>query len=114
VQTAFDLNYAAEQMAAMYTHVALLTSDALGGGNVAAGGAAQAVTYGAGGAAGPTTDHAAVDGIAWSGVVNFTLTVVATHVGLIRGGVVHHTDPLDHAVGPGVVPFVHGIGPSAS
>ena len=114
MQTAVDLNYAAEQMAAMYTHVALLTSDALGGGNIAAGGAAQAVTYGAGGAAGPTTDHAAIDGIAWSGVVNFTLTVPATHVGLMRGGAVHHTEALPTSVGPGVVPFVHGIGPSAA
>jgi len=114
VQTAADLNLAADKMATMYTHVALLTSDALGGGNVAAGGAAQAVTYGAGGAAGPTSDHAAIDGIAWSGVVTFTLTVAATHVGLIRGGVVHHTDPLPTSVGPGSVPFVHGIGPSAA
>ena len=114
MQSTADLNLAAEQMAAMYTHVALLTSDALGGGNVAAGGAAQAVTYGAGGVAGPTTDHAAVDGIAWSGVVTFTLTVPATHVGLMRSGVVHHTEALEYPVGPGVVPFVHGIGPSAA
>ena len=114
MQSTADLNLAAEQMAAMYTHIALLTSDALGGANVAAGGAAQAVTYGAGGAAGPTTDHAAIDGIAWSGVVTFTLTEPATHVGLMRGGAVHHTDPLPTSVGPGTVPFVHGIGPSAA
>jgi len=114
VQTAADLNLAADKMASMYTHVALLTSDALGGANIAAGGAAQAVTYGAGGAAGPTTDHAAIDGIAWSGVVDFTLTATATHVGLLRSGVVHHTEALPTSVGPGSVPFVHGIGPSAA
>jgi len=114
VQTAADLNLAADKMASMYTHVALLASDALGGANVAAGGAARAVTYGSGGAAGPTSDTPAVDGIAWSGVVNFTLTEVATHVGLIRGGVIHNTDALEHGVGPGVVPFVHGVGPSAA
>ena len=114
MQTAADLNLAADKMASMYTHVALLTSEALDGLNVAAGGAAQAVTYGAGGVAGPTTDHAAIDGIAWSGVVNFTLTGVAFYVGLMRSGVVHHTEALEFPVGPGVVPFVHGIGPSAA
>ena len=114
MQTAADLNYAADLDASMYTHVALLTSEELGGANVADGGAARTVSYGDAGDEGPTSDHAAIDGIAWSGVVNFTLTEPATHVGLIRGGVVHLTDPLPTAVGPGDVPFVHGIGPSAA
>lgn len=113
MQTAADLNAAADLMATLYDEVALLTSDALDGSNVAPGGGAQSLTYTAAGAPGPSSDHAAIDGIAWSGVNAFTLSGVATHVGLLRAGVVHHTERLPRPVGPGSVPYVHGIGPSA-
>lgn len=113
MQTPADLNVAADLMATLYDEVALLTSDALDLANVADGGDPLALTYTAAGVAGPTADHAAIDGIAWSTVNAFTLTGVATHVGLLRSGVVHHTEPLPRPVGPGSVPFVHGVGPSA-
>jgi len=113
VESAADLNARANAVAAIYSKVALLTSDALGGSNVAAGGAAQTVTYTAGGAAGPTSDHAPIDGIAWSGVNTFTLAEPATHVGLLVGSVVYRTQALPSPVGPGSVPFVHCVGPAA-
>lgn len=112
MQSTADLNAAADKQAELYTHVALLTSEDLDGSNVASGGTAQAITYGDAGVAGPSSEQPAVDGIAWSGVNSFTLAEVATHAGFIRGGVVHYTEPVGR-LGPGVVPFVHGIGPSA-
>ena len=108
-----DLNARADAIAAIYDEVALLTSEGLDGSNVAAGGDPQAVTYFAGGAEGATSDHAAIDGIAWSGVNDFTLSEQATHVGLLVGGVVFRTEALPYRVGPGPVPFVHRVGPAA-
>ena len=112
MESSADLNARADAVAALYDEVALLTSDALDGSNVADGGTAQTVTYTAGGAAGPMSEHAAIDGIAWSGVNAFTLTEAATHVGLLVGSVVYRTEALPSPVGPGVVPFVHGVGPA--
>ena len=114
MESATDLNARADAVAALYDEVVLLTSDALTmGSNVAAGGAAQAVTYHAAGTEGPTSDHAAVDGIAWSGVNTFNLTEQATRVGLIVSAVVRRTEALPYPVGPGLVPFVHRVGPAA-
>jgi hypothetical protein len=112
VESAADLNARADAVAALYVEVALLTSDALTGTNVADGGDPQAVTYTPAGDEGPTSDHAPIDGLAWSGVNDFTLTEVATHLGLLVGGVVVRTVELPTRVGPGPVPFVHGIGPA--
>jgi len=108
------LNARADAVAALYDEVVLLKSDVLTlGSNVAAGGAAQAVTYHAAGTDGPTSDHAAIDGIAWSGVNTFNLTEQATHVGLIVSAVVRRTEALPSPVGPGPVPIVHRVGPAA-
>ena len=114
MQTAADLNAAADLMATLYDEVALLTSEGLDGSNVADGGDPVALTYSPAGDAGPLSDHPAIDGVAWSGVCTFTLVDVASHVGFLRSGVVHRTERLPHVVGPGSVPYVHGIGPSAS
>lgn len=114
MQSVADLNAAADLMATLYDEVAFLTSDALDGANIAGGGDPLPLTYTAGGVPGPLSEHAAVDGIAWSGVNDFTLSEQATFVGFLRGGVVHLTEPLPHPVGPGPVPYVHGIGPGAS
>lgn len=113
MQSVDDLNATADLMATLYDEVALLSSEGLDGTNVVAGGDPLAITYGTAGAAGPTEETPAVDGIAWSSVAAFELTGVATFVGLLRGGVVHHTERLPHPVGPGSVPYVHGIGPGA-
>ena len=111
--SAADLNARADAVAGLYDTVALLTSEALGGANVASGGTAQTVTYHAGGAEGPVaSDHPAIDGLAWSGVNSFTLAEVATHVGLVVGSTVVRTVELPVPLGPGVVPFVHGVGPA--
>lgn len=112
-----DLNARAEAVAAIYDEVVLLTSEGMDLTNVATGGDPQAVTYGAGGVAGPTSDEPGIDGICWSGVNSFDLGEPATHFGLLVGGVVYRTFRIaDHSsdagtVGPGVVPFVHGVGP---
>jgi hypothetical protein len=114
VQTPADLNALADAQAALYDEVELYTADpGLTGANVATGGEAAAITFGAGGADGPTSDHAAVDGIAWSSVVSFTLTDTATHFGLLDGGVFRRGHPLPSPLGPGSVPFVCGLGPAA-
>jgi len=114
VQSVDDLNAVADLMATLYDEVALLNSESLDGSNVVAGGAAQALSYSAAGVAGPSgRDTPALDGIAWSAVVPFTLTEVATFVGFLRGGVVQLTERLPNPVGPGSVPYVHGIGPLA-
>ena len=113
VESPADLNARADAVAAIYDEVALLTSEGIDGSNVAGGGDPQAVTYFAGGVEGPTSDHAAIDGIAWSGVNDFDLSEEATHVGLLVGGVMFRTQPLRHKVGPGPVPFVHRVGPAA-
>ena len=114
MQSVDDLNAAADLMATLYDEVALLTSESLDGDNIADGGDPLPLTYGDAGDAGPLADHVAVDGIAWSGINAFTLAEVATHVGFLRGGIVHNTRPLPSGgVGPGSVPYVHGIGPSA-
>ena len=114
VESATDLNARADAVAALYDEVVLLKSDVLTlGSNVAAGGAAQTVTYHAAGTEGPTSDHPAIDGIAWSGVNTFNLTEQATHVGLIVAAVVRRTEALPYPVGPGPLPFVHRVGPAA-
>ena len=100
-------------MATLYDEVALLTSEALDGTNVADGGDPLPLSYSPAGTDGPLEEHPAIDGIAWSDVCDFTLTEAATFVGFLRSGVVHHTEPLPNPVGPGPVPYVNGIGPSA-
>ena len=113
MQSVDDLNFKADLDATLYDEVALLTSEGLDGTNVADGGDPLPLTYGAAGAAGPTEESPAIDGIAWSGVNSFDLDEAATYVGLLRGGVVHFTERLPNPVGPGPVPYVHGIGPGA-
>lgn len=114
MQSVADLNAAADDDAARFTHVALLTSDLLDGSNVADGGAAQAVTWSPAGDAGPLPETPALDGIAWSSVLSFDLNETATHFGLVRSGVVHFTDRLPHPMGPGTdLPYVQGVGPGA-
>lgn len=113
MQTAADLNAAADLMATLYDEVALLTSDALDLAHVAVGGDPVALTYNAAGADGPTSECPGVDGIAWSDVCDFTLTEEASFVGFLRAGVLHNTQALPNPVGPGSVPYVHGIGPGA-
>ena len=113
VQTVADLNVAADLMATLYDEVALLTGEALDLSAVAAGGDPLPLTYTPAGDEGPTSDCPAVDGVAWSDVCDFTLSEAASWVGFLRGGVVQLTEPLPSAVGPGVVPYVHGIGPGA-
>jgi hypothetical protein len=113
VQSVDDLNFKADLDATLYDEVAMLTSEGLDGLNVADGGDPLPLTYGAGGAAGPTDEAPAVDGIAWSGVNVFDLVEAASYVGLLRGGVVHFTEKLQSPVGPGPVSYVHGIGPGA-
>lgn len=107
-----DLNARAEAVAAIYDQVVLLTSEGMDLTNVATGGDPRAVTYGAGGADGPTSDQPGIDGLCWSGVNPFELDEPATHLGLLQGGVVFRTVALDSPVGPGSVPFVHGVGPA--
>lgn len=113
VQTASDLNVIADLMATLYDEVALLTSEALDLAHVAAGGDPLPLTYTPAGDEGPTSECPAIDGIAWSTVNDFTLSGTASHVGFLRGGVVQLTEPLPNLVGPGPIPYVHGIGPSA-
>ena len=114
MQSVDDLNAVADLMATLYEEVAMLTSEELGGANFAGGGDPLPLAYGGGGVAGPSgSDTPALDGINWSGVNPFNLTEVATHVGLLRGGVVQLTERLPNPVGPGSVPYVHGIGPLA-
>jgi hypothetical protein len=109
MQTADDLNANADAIAALYDGVALFTDEA--GTTVADGGAEQAITFLAGGAA--RSDYAGVDGIAWSNDVPFTLTEVATYFGLYSGATLARVHPLPHSVGPGSVPFACGVGPAA-
>lgn len=113
MQSTDDLNAAADKQAELYDEVVLLTAEDLDLSNVADGGDPQSITYGAAGDEGPTSDTPAVDGIAWSDVVPFTLGEPATFVGLLRSGVLHYTEALSSPVGPGSVPFIHGIGPGA-
>lgn len=112
MESVADLNARADAVAALYEGVALLTSEELDGTNIAAGGEPQAVAYTPGGDAGPTSDEPGIDGLAWSGVNPFDLDELATHVGLLVGGVVVRSVELPHALGPGPVPFVHGVGPA--
>lgn len=115
MQTPDDLNAGADAIAGLYDEVALFTADpGLDGSNLADGGDPVAITFGAGGDAGPTSDHAAVDGIAWSDVVTFTLTEAATYFGLYSSSSFRRGVKLAHAVGPGEVPFTCGVGPAAS
>lgn len=113
MQTAADLNAAADLMATLYDEVVMLNSEGLDGTNVVTGGDALPLTYSAAGTEGPTEETPAIDGIAWSGVNAFELDDVATYVGLRRDGVTHRTERLPHPVGPGSVPYIHGIGPMA-
>lgn len=114
MQSVDDLNYKADRDADLYDEVAMLTSEGLDGTNVAAGGDPLPLTYTAAGTEGPLGEHPAVDGIAWSTVNSFDLDEAASHVGFLRGGVVHNTKPLPNGgVGPGPVPYVDGIGPMA-
>lgn len=114
MQSVDDLNAAADLMATLYDEVAMLSSEDLGGANVVGGGDPLPLTYGVAGVAGPAGDDTpALDGIAWSSPVAFSLTEVATFVGFLRGGVVHHTEKLPIPMGPGSPPYVHGIGPLA-
>jgi hypothetical protein len=114
MQTPADLNANADAIASLYDGVALFTADpGVDGSNLAGGGDVQAVTFSAGGAAGATADYAAVDGIAWSGLVSFTLTEKATHLGLYSGATFMRGEPLPAPLGPGDVLFAFGVGPAA-
>lgn len=113
MQSVDDLNFKADRDAGLYDEVCLMTVESLDLADVAGGGDPVALTYGVAGEEGPTAECPAIDGIAWSVVTPFTLSEAAPFMGLLRGGVLHDSRPLPNAVGPGPVPFVHGIGPSA-
>jgi hypothetical protein len=83
-----------------YDGVALFT-DATG--TVADGGALQAVTLGAAGAAGPGgSAHPATPGRRYTtAAVSFTLTEQATHFGWYVGATLHRVAPLRTPIGPG-------------
>jgi hypothetical protein len=113
VQSVDDLNFKANLDRTLYDEIVMLGVESLDLADVVDGGDPLPLTYGAGGAAGPTDEAPAVDGIAWSGVNVFDLDEAASYVGLLRGGVVHFTEKLPSPVGPGPVSYVHGIGPGA-
>lgn len=114
MQSTADLNLAAEKQAELYDEVVMLKVDSLDLADIASGGEAQAITYGAGGAAGPTSETPAATGVAWSDLLTFDLTEVAHFAGFLRDDVIHYTEALESPKGPGEFGFIHGIGPGAT